>query len=227
MLITVRAAAACDQTETLRTNGIWPMWFDRYLRLSAAAFGLSISIASVARAEIIPLADMLRGIPMTATECAASCTPSGRRPTDRASACAITLPMPAERGRSRSSLSPVTSSAGSRRDPDFRPRPNDKDVDTDKLMKRAENLSRTAGTTAIYLARIGVYCRPATTVCAGRCSSSTSSTRRSRRSRHVIASKASTYSVNPAVRPLSQVCLPCEPTSDARLPELDRCPQRQ
>ena len=43
------------------------MWFDRHLRLSAVAFGLSLSIASVARAEIIPLADMLRGIHMTAS----------------------------------------------------------------------------------------------------------------------------------------------------------------
>ena len=38
----------------------------------------------------------------------------------------------------------------------FTPRPGDKDVDTNELLMRAAAISKSAGTTAIYLARPGI-----------------------------------------------------------------------
>ena len=131
--------------------------FDRYLLLSAAAFGLALSIASAARAEIIPLADMLRGIPMTAAGCAAK--PYTVWVTAyRQSICIRYYPSNAGGAGTK----PIVFLTGDKlgrfdgKTQTFAPRPNDKDVDTDMLMKRADMFSRAAGTSAIYLARIGL-----------------------------------------------------------------------
>jgi dienelactone hydrolase len=133
------------------------MWFGRHLRLFAAAFGLSLSIASVARAEIIPLADMLRGIPMTATECAAK--PYAVWVTAYRQSICMRYYLSDAGG---AGPKPVVFLSGDKlgvfngTTQTFAPRPDDKDVDTDLLIKRADMFSRAAGTTAIYLARIGV-----------------------------------------------------------------------
>ena len=129
----------------------------RHLRSYAAAFGLALSIASAARAEIIPLADMLRGIPMTATECAAN--PYTVWVTAYRQSICIRYYLSNTGG---TGTKPVVFLSGDklgrfdRRTQTFAPRPTDKDVDTDVLQKRADLFSRVAGTTAIYVARIGV-----------------------------------------------------------------------
>jgi pimeloyl-ACP methyl ester carboxylesterase len=131
------------------------MSFGRHLRSFAVAVVLSLSVAGAARGEIVRLADMLRGIEMTPAECTA-------RPYTvwvtayRRSVC-IRYYLSEAGG---TGPEPVVFLSGDKlgvfNGIAFAPRAHDKDVDTDALIKRADGFSRAAGTTAIYLARIGV-----------------------------------------------------------------------
>ena len=70
--------------------------------LSAAALLLPLAGATAARAEIIPLAAMLRGIEMTATECASKPLAVSVRAPGGASASVTICPMPVAPARRRS-----------------------------------------------------------------------------------------------------------------------------
>jgi hypothetical protein len=123
----------------------------------AAVLTASLASANAARAEIIPLADMLRGIEMTAAQCAAK--PDAVWVTAFNRSFCIRYYMSTAGG---SGSKPIVILSGDKLGPytystrSFAPGPDDKDVDTANLMKRADAHSRSAGTTAIYLARIGI-----------------------------------------------------------------------
>ena len=91
-------------------------------------------------------------------------------------------------------------------------------------MQRADMFSRTAGTTAIYLARIGLDG-----------SSGYHGVRRTMLELHIVNQALEAIKTRhrlegfhlfgqSGVRPWSQLCLPCATTLAARLPELHRCP---
>ena len=125
--------------------------------LTAAVLTASLASADAARAEIIPLADMLRGTEVTAAQCATK--PDTVWVTAFNRSFCIRYYMSTAGG---SGSRPIVILSGDKLGPynfntrTFAPGPDDKDVDTTNLMKRADAHSRAAGTTAIYLARIGI-----------------------------------------------------------------------
>ena len=125
--------------------------------LLVAAAALVLAAALPARAHIVPLADMLRGIQMTPAQCAA--LPSTLwLVVDRRPFC-IRYYLSTAGGEGSH---PVVFLQGDKlgrlntRTGVFSPRPNDKDIDTDSLTRFADKLSRLTKTTAIYLARVGI-----------------------------------------------------------------------
>jgi len=125
--------------------------------LALSLLGSFLAPPAPAQAEIIRLADMLRGIEMTAAQCAAK--PDTVWVTAYQRNFCIRYYMSTAGGSGRQ---PVVFLSGdklgfyNRNTTSFEPRPQARDVDTDDLMRLAERISRMAGTTAIYLARPGI-----------------------------------------------------------------------
>ncbi|HEY5607848.1 MAG TPA: hypothetical protein VIM38_05885, partial [Alphaproteobacteria bacterium] len=128
----------------------------RIVRLLAAAAWV-LAAALPARADIVPLADMLRGIHMTPAQCAA--IPSTLWLTVNGRRFCIRYYLSTAGGEG---LRPVVFLQGDKlgrlntRSGVFSPRPNDKDIDTDNFERFAERLSKATKATAIYLARVGL-----------------------------------------------------------------------
>ena len=128
----------------------------RIVRLLAAAAWV-LAAALPARADIVPLADMLRGIHMTPAQCAA--IPSTLWLTVNGRQFCIRYYLSTAGGEG---LRPVVFLQGDKlgrlntRSGVFSPRPNDKDIDTDNFERFAERLSKATKATAIYLARVGL-----------------------------------------------------------------------
>jgi hypothetical protein len=116
-----------------------------------------LAAALPARAHIVPLADMLRGIDMTPAQCAA--IPSTLWLTVNGRQFCIRYYLSTLGG---DGSRPVVFLQGDKlgrlntRSGVFSPRPNDKDLDTDNFARIADKLSRATKTTAIYLARVGL-----------------------------------------------------------------------
>lgn len=121
------------------------------------ALALALPAAGPARAERIPVADMLRGIVMTPAQCAA--TPSAVWVDAMGRGFCMRYYLSTAGGEGPRPVVFLEGDRFGRLDPQtgqFSPGEHDKDVDTDVLMKRAAVLSRQNKTTAIYLARVGV-----------------------------------------------------------------------
>ena len=125
--------------------------------LPGAVLALPLVAAGPADAEIIPLADMMRGIEMTAAECAAK--PLAVWVNAYGKSFCVRYYMSSVGG---TGTTPVVYLSGDklgvldRRARTFTPGPDERDVDTDMLLRRAERMSHVVGTTAIYLARPGI-----------------------------------------------------------------------
>lgn len=132
----------------------------RYVRFLVGLISPAVALsapAGVSQAEIIPLAEMLQGKEVSAAECAAK--PQTVWVTaDQKNFC-IRYYLSNAGG---SGSWPIVYLSGdklgvfNRRTRTFTPGPNDRDIDTAALVKRADIISRAAGTTAIYLARPGI-----------------------------------------------------------------------
>lgn len=143
--------AMIRRVRKLRRSGRGPI-----LRLLAAASWLMLA-ALPARAHIVPLADLLRGIDMTPAQCAA--IPSTLWLTVSGRPFCIRYYLSTAGGEGSR---PVVFLQGDKlgrlntRTGEFSLRPNDKGLDTDNFARFAEKLSRATKTTAIYLARVGL-----------------------------------------------------------------------
>jgi hypothetical protein len=125
--------------------------------LTATALALPLLIATPARGEIIPAQQMAQGVSITPAQCAAFqfavwVTAANRGFCIRyyVSTVGGQGPMPIV-WLSGDKLGKVD--VRTRRFKDVRA---DQDVDTDRLQQQADNISKQAGTTAIYLARPGL-----------------------------------------------------------------------
>ena len=129
------------------------------IRAVQAATVLAVLLAATApaRADTISVADMLRGINMTSAQCAAIPQTAWITATNR-NFCMRYYLAPFGREAHR----PVVFLQGDRLGPlnlrsgSFTLPANEKDINTDDLMKAAFSLSKQTKTTAIYLARVGV-----------------------------------------------------------------------
>ncbi len=126
-------------------------------RIVAALLCLLPLAAAGARAEIIPAAEMVRGITMTRVQCAA--IPNTVWVASLGHHFCVRYYLSTAGGEGRR---PVVFLQGDRfgklnlQTRNFYETDKFKDVDTDKLEKLADSFSKSAKTTAIYLARIGV-----------------------------------------------------------------------
>lgn len=131
------------------------------VRHSLAALALALAVpllaSTPARGEIIPAAQMARGIPTSQTQCAAQ--PQTVWVTVAARSFCIRYYLSNAGGQG---TTPVVWLSGDKlgrydgKTRQFETRPDERDVDTALLERMAENLSKQAGTTAIYLARLGL-----------------------------------------------------------------------
>ncbi len=140
---------------TIRTMGQWHKW------LGAAALAAALAACaagpSPARAHIVPVADMMRGIHMTPAQCAAIPMTVWVTTAGRGFCMRYYLSNAGGRGDvplvflQGDYLGPLNLKTGA-----WSPGPNEKDINTDDLMKTADAISKRAKTTAIYLGRVGV-----------------------------------------------------------------------
>jgi hypothetical protein len=126
-------------------------------RLLAAA-AMAVTAALPANADIIPTADMQRGVRITQTQCAALSSAVWLNVMGREFCTRYYLSAAGGEG-----ARPVVFLQGDRlgrlnlKTGEYDPsRRNDKDVDTDDLARMAEQLSRQYKVPAIYLARVGI-----------------------------------------------------------------------
>jgi hypothetical protein len=124
--------------------------------LSASALALSIATTTPAKANIVTVDEMMRGITMTQAQCAV--LPSAVWVRVDGSQFCIRYYLSNAGG---TNLWPAVFMQGDylgtlSGDNRWMPGPNVKDVNTDLMMKSATGLSKRTGTTAIYLARVGI-----------------------------------------------------------------------
>ena len=123
--------------------------------LQAAA--LLVFAALPARAHIVPIADLLRGITITPVQCAALPQTVWLKVDGRDFCIRYYLSTAGGEG-----TRPVVFLQGDRlgrlnlKTGEFALGPRDKDLDTDDFVRFADSLSKQSKTTAIYLARVGV-----------------------------------------------------------------------
>ena len=132
-----------------------------FAALTAAVLLLAAALlppaASPARAHIVPLADLVRGIAMTPAQCAA--LPQAVWLNVMGRDFCIRYYLSTAGGES---ARPVVFLQGDRlgrlnlKTGEFTPGPRDKDLDTDDFVRIADALSRQTKTAAIYLARAGL-----------------------------------------------------------------------
>jgi len=129
----------------------------RLAALAGLVLATGIVTATPLRAEVLPVSEMLRGITITQAQCAA--IPQTVWVNAMGQIFCIRYFMSTIGGAGRRPVVFLQGDQFGRLDGttrNFNPPPDTKDTNTDDLIRFADSFSKMAGTTAIYLARIGV-----------------------------------------------------------------------